>query len=193
MAISLKWMLCYISYSKLWNARWVWNFGTWGKTPNQQHQYWREKASINLLHWQMPCQPQCNPNLLSQHKLVRMMKSPTMQRNSLRLIEEVQKRNSNNSLVAELLLITHKRRRDFIHSYQEKTTDIIKKFPFLASKKWVWNGNVAKYMLYIMVFLSHCLVFSSIRFCKSCLHGLLSKGFLVACLVRIFLHGCMVW
>ena len=58
------------------------------------------------------------------------------QRNTVRLIEEVQKRNSNNSLVAELLLITHKR-RDFIHSYQEKTTDIITKFPFLASKKWV--------------------------------------------------------
>ena len=59
------------------------------------------------------------------------------QRNTVKLIEEFQKKNSKNSLVAELLLITHKRRGEFIHGCQERTVDLIEKFLFLASKKWV--------------------------------------------------------
>lgn len=59
------------------------------------------------------------------------------QRNTTKLIEEFNKKNSKHSLIADLLLITHKRRRGFIHNCQERTTDLIKQFPFLGSKKWV--------------------------------------------------------
>ena len=48
----------------------------------------------------------------------------TYQTNTVKLIEEFQKKNSKNSLVAELLLITHKRRREFIHGCQERTAYI---------------------------------------------------------------------
>ena len=58
----------------------------------------------------------------------------TFRRNTVKLIEEFQKKNSKNSLVAELLLITHKT-GEFIHyCCQERTTDLIEEFPFLASK-----------------------------------------------------------
>ena len=57
----------------------------------------------------------------------------TFRRNTVQLIEEFQKKNSKNSLVAELLLITHKT-GEFIHyCCQERTTDLIEEFPFLAS------------------------------------------------------------
>ena len=75
------------------------------------------------------------------------------QRNTARLIEEFQKKNSKNSLIMDLLLITHKRRREYIHGYQERTTDLVQKFPFFTSKKWVsilcgvlwsWTANLPR-------------------------------------------------
>ena len=59
------------------------------------------------------------------------------ERNTVKLIEHFQKKNSNNSLILELLIITHKKRREFINGCQERTTDLLKKFPFLGAKKWV--------------------------------------------------------
>ena len=59
------------------------------------------------------------------------------ERNTAKLIEQFQKKNGNKKLIAELLLITHRRRRKFINSCEERTTDLIKKFPFLGSKEWV--------------------------------------------------------
>ena len=59
------------------------------------------------------------------------------QGNTTKLIEQFQKKNAIKKLIAELLLITHKRRRQFINSCEERTTDLIQKFPFLGSKEWV--------------------------------------------------------
>ena len=58
-------------------------------------------------------------------------------RNTSKLIEEFQKKNSDNSLVTELLHITQKRRREFINSCQERTITPVQKFHFLASKRWL--------------------------------------------------------
>ena len=62
----------YVILTANYEAPYEYEVWTECKTLNQQYQQLRKKTSINMLPWQMQCQPQSvQPNLQSRHKLVR--------------------------------------------------------------------------------------------------------------------------